>query len=227
MADKARMESMLFSYETTNRTDYRPYELRASEVTRYVEKPKKKRPPYVKSVKGIQTMTPWQCDVPFYLLHKPKEIIRTNPYEIQRRFEKPKDTDREVVQKSRPRLVMTPSVSMDDIEDPEARQILCDDMYTSTATAGMREAVKPYYKVEAPFPGLPAKANPVVLPKYSPPVVPPEWRMDSVSWDSRQLRCFCDPTKEFWLSYPLFKCRACEESAIVEAHRKAKRLAKH
>ncbi|XP_053612419.1 uncharacterized protein LOC128676341 [Plodia interpunctella] len=221
MTEQARMESMLFSYGTTNRTDYRGYKIEAPVFTKYEEKPKldQRQPP---EVKDIHTLTPWQCAVPFYLLHKPKEIVRTNPYQVQPKFEKPIDKDRARVQQTRPRLVMTPAVSMDDIADAAAREILCEDMYTSTAAAGMKEAVRPYFRVAAPFPGHSAKANPVVLPKYAPPTVSEEWRMDSVEWDNRQHRCYCDSTKEFWLSYPLFKCRACKESAIVDASRKAK-----
>lgn len=69
--------------------------------------------------------------------------------------------------KTRPRLVMTPAVSMDDIENPKAREILCNDMYTSDMTRGMREAVSEYFTVKAPLPGLPAPANPVSWVRYS------------------------------------------------------------
>lgn len=52
-------------------------------------------------------------------------------------------------------------MSMDDIADERARQILCTDMYTSDMSRGMREAVKPYKNVCAPLPGRPAPSNPV------------------------------------------------------------------
>lgn len=71
------------------------------------------------------------------------------------------DLHREQAQKTRPRLVMSPAVSMDDIDNPKTRELLCDDMYTSDMTRGLREAVFPCFSVRAPLPGLPAPSNPV------------------------------------------------------------------
>lgn len=62
---------------------------------------------------------------------------------------------------------MTPAVSMDDIEDPKTRNLLIEDMYTSDMTRGLREAIRPYFKVQAPLPGQPANANPVSIFKSS------------------------------------------------------------
>lgn len=56
---------------------------------------------------------------------------------------------------------MTPAVSMDDIEDPKAREILVKDMYTSDMTRGMREGIRPYFKVVAPLPERHTESNPV------------------------------------------------------------------
>ncbi|CAH2234694.1 jg4681, partial [Pararge aegeria aegeria] len=112
------------------------------------------------------------------------------------------EASREKVQKTRPRLVMTPAVSMDDIDEPATRRILCGETYCSAASRAMREtaALRPARaNVKAPLPGLPAPANPITLPKLQPPFVSPEWRMETASWDARQLRAHCDHTKSFWL----------------------------
>ncbi|KAL0894446.1 hypothetical protein ABMA27_013046 [Loxostege sticticalis] len=140
-----------------------------------------------------------------------------------------KDEEREQAQKTRPRLVMTPAVSMDDIDDPQARLILCQDMYISDMAKGLKEAVgaiKPYKNVQAPFAKHPAPANPITLRKLQPYYVSPEWRMETVQWDNRQLRAYCDGTKEFWLKFPLPKCKACDETAVVTAHRAMRRQKK-
>lgn len=71
------------------------------------------------------------------------------------------------IQKTRPRLVMTPAVSKDDIEDPKAREILCEDMYTTDMAKALKEAVSPYFSVRAPFPGLPAPSKPVGIILFS------------------------------------------------------------
>ncbi|XP_045459253.1 uncharacterized protein LOC123669706 [Melitaea cinxia] len=211
LQETKKIESILFNYETTYNTDFRFGEIREYPKTVYVPKPSvgdRGKPAY----RNVHTLTEWKGDLPpFSLLHRPKDVVRTNPNNVQQHFEKPKDIDREHAQKTRPRLVMTPAVSMDDIADERARQILCTDMYTSDMSRGMREAVKPYKNVCAPLPGRPAPSNPMALPKLQPPYVSPEWRMDSVSWDSKQLRAYCDPTKEFWLARDASRRKAHNE----------------
>ncbi|XP_047545213.1 uncharacterized protein LOC125077336 [Vanessa atalanta] len=204
LQETKKIESMLFNYETTYRSDFRFGEIREYPKTTYIPKSTHKKrgePPY----RNIHTLNEWRANIipPFNLLHVPKDIVRTNPNNVPQPFEKPIDLEREHAQKTRPRLVMTPAVSMDDIEDERARKILCTDMYTSDMSRGMREASVPYKNVKAPLPGRPAPSNSVGLPMLQPPYVSPEWRMDSITWDSKQHRGYCDPTKEFWLrQYP-------------------------
>ncbi|VVC93186.1 unnamed protein product [Leptidea sinapis] len=217
---RKRYESLLFQYETTNKTDFRYGAIK--EYPKTVYKPRashsvRGRPLY----KHIHTMAEWKGARPsFDLMITPKEIVRTNPKVVQKPFSKPIDEEREEVQKSRPRLVMTPAVSMDDIDDPQARNILCGDMYKSQ----MRREYVPLnvasQDIKAPLPGLPAPANPITLPKLQPPLVSPEWRMESVSWDQKQLRTYSDHTRDFWLGQKVPRCRACEETAIIDKHRK-------
>ncbi|KOB76947.1 Uncharacterized protein OBRU01_04875 [Operophtera brumata] len=107
-------------------------------------------------------MSDWKAAaIPFDLLLKPKDILRTDPKSVQKRYEKPIDAGRDEAQKTRPRLILTPAVSMDDVMDERARNILCEDMYTSSTMRAMREAVSPYFSVKAPLPGRFTNANPV------------------------------------------------------------------
>ncbi|KAF9411063.1 hypothetical protein HW555_010046 [Spodoptera exigua] len=217
---ETRLEDMLFDYQTTYKTDYRHGQIRAPVFTKYEEKPKclSIRPP---PLKDVHTLTPWKtAPVPFSLWHKPHPILRKDPNKVQEPYVKQPDTELAQVIKTRPRIVMTPAVSVDDIECAESRAILCDAMYTSTAARMNREAVPDYVNMKAPLSPLPAPANPVTLPRLRHPYVSPEWRMDTVSWDKQQLRSYCDPTKEFWLRHKLTPCSACKETEIMEAHRR-------
>ncbi|CAF4897261.1 unnamed protein product [Pieris macdunnoughi] len=216
---RKRINSLLYDERTTYRTDYQIVPFR--EYPKTVYQPKKSR--YVRgqpAYRNVHTLSEWKGPMPpFNALLKPKDILQTRPSVVQQPYEKPIDTDREMAQKIRPRLVMTPAVSMDDIADSRARDILCTDMYTSDMSRATKEAVAPYTNVRAPFPGLPAPANPIVLPKLQSPLVSPEWRMESVAWDGRQLRSYCDVSRDFWLSHALPRCRACDETKIVKDHR--------
>ncbi|XP_028165670.1 uncharacterized protein LOC114356614 [Ostrinia furnacalis] len=247
-AAERRYESMLFNYETTGRTDFRDGRIKPIITTEY--KPKstclRVRPP---PLKDIHALTDWRVpNVPFNLMHKPKDVVRTNPRVVQEPYVKtpldtaktyilcllrewfyfqhePEDEIREEVQRTRPRLVMTPAVSLDDIE-PVTRKMLVEDIYVTSVMQMMRESgVSEGSSLRAPLPKLPAPANPITLPKLMPQYVSPEWRMDSAAWDNRQLRTYCDPTKEFWLAFQS-KCDVCDETAEREAQRKMRRLAK-
>nr|XP_034833508.1 uncharacterized protein LOC117990129 [Maniola hyperantus] len=224
LQSQLRIESMLFQYETTYQTDYRHGEIREYPKTVFKIKPKpvQEHTSAYRNVNNLHTMTEWKGDVPsFSLTHAPKEIVRTNPHALMKQFKKEDDLEREMAQKTRPRLVMAPAVSIDDIADPTARSILCTDMYTSETRRGMREAVAALPpQVKAPLPELPTPANSMNLPKLQPPYVSPEWRMETISWDNKQLRAHCDPTREFWLAREPMMCRICDESALVDAYRK-------
>ncbi|CAH0726300.1 unnamed protein product, partial [Brenthis ino] len=224
-----RYERMLFNYETSNRTEYRDGEIRPIVKTVYQQKPScyRIRPP---ALKDIHTLSEWKTpNVPFDLLLKPKDVVRTNPWKVQQRYEKSPDLGWEHAKNTRPRLVMTPAVSMDDIDVPESRKLLIQDIYSSTAQRAMRDGIQDSFStnIRAPFPGRPAPANPIKLEKLRAPYVSPEWRMDSVSWDGRQLRSYCDPRREFYLARTT-KCSACDVTATLEARKKlAKRIKTH
>ncbi|XP_052747135.1 uncharacterized protein LOC112048902 [Bicyclus anynana] len=136
--------------------------------------------------------------------------------------EKDTDSEKEEVRKTRPRLVMTPAVCMDDIEDPRTRQILCTETYTSVTGRLMRETLPSRVNVKAPLPAIPllGDADPFALPKMRPPLVSREWRMETLSWDRWQLRLDYDQTKEFWLGREPTKCIKCDEAALIRTQRK-------
>ncbi|XP_063359112.1 uncharacterized protein LOC134648520 [Cydia amplana] len=214
-------ESMLFNYGTVQRTDYREHEIKPPVPTLFKEKPQKYKVE-CKGIKDTQTMCE-RLPIPFDLFIRPKEIIRSDPRVVQKTFLKPEDLGREEAQRTRPRLVMTPAVSMDDIANKQVRDLLIKDIYKSTVRVATEEGVSltNYKTVRAPFPGLPAPANPIALPKLNAQYVSPEWRMDSVSWDNRQLRAYCDPTKKFWLERTP-KCSVCDATAARTAQQKMK-----
>lgn len=83
---KNRMESMLFDYETTNRTDFRTGPIKPPVFTVYKEKSQclRLRPP---PLKDIHTMCTWKAGgIPFNLLHKPRPHIDTDPTKVQKPY---------------------------------------------------------------------------------------------------------------------------------------------
>lgn len=83
MEKKIKNEPMLFNYETTYKNDFRFAEIRDSPKIIYNVKKLEKIRDKVE-YKNIHTLTQWQREVPpFSLLHKPKDIVRTNPNDVQ------------------------------------------------------------------------------------------------------------------------------------------------
>ncbi|CAK1603531.1 unnamed protein product [Parnassius mnemosyne] len=198
-AQKQHIQSMIFDYATTTNTDFRKHHIRPTVKSNYKDKNlsrKKRKSP----VKYVHTMTDWKnVSMPFDLWIEQKQIVRTNPHHVQEPYEKPPDLEIDKIRMTRPRLVMTPAVSIDDVEDLEKRKLLLQDMYTTNVTKefGMKCALS---TVRSPLRGKYAPANPIPLPKLTPPYVSPEWRMQSTSWDRQQTRAYCDATRVFWLN---------------------------
>ncbi|XP_030037634.1 uncharacterized protein LOC115453129 isoform X1 [Manduca sexta] len=219
---KERFEPMLFNYETTNRTDLKDGEIKPIIRTKYKSKPVCVgiRPP---PLKYIHTFTNWKKpSVPIDLYLKPKEIVRTNPHHIQEKYECLPDLEKDQVRKTRPRLVMTPAISLDDIDDDGVRNMLLNEVYDTTAKRSMRQGVELHSGgLDAPRPKIPAPPDPISIPKFQVPYVSPEWRIDSVTWDGRQLRTYTDPTKEFWLARQS-TCEECKRTAARNAYKKMK-----
>ncbi|XP_026745546.1 uncharacterized protein LOC113506903 isoform X4 [Trichoplusia ni] len=215
-------EKMLFNYETTYRTDFRDGKLESSVKTIFIPKVKKPRNEPI-PLKDIQALFPLRDPhVPFNLFHQPTPIIRTTPLVMQKRYEKPVDDMRLEVQKTRPKVVMAPALSMDQVEEP-TRQTIVDFVYKSTVRKALDEAVELIHKekkLRAPLVDKYAPARPVTIRSSKLPYVSPEWRMPSASWDKKQIRTYTQPTRTFWLSRELERCVPCEQTAAVLAHRK-------
>ncbi|CAK1549617.1 unnamed protein product [Leptosia nina] len=209
MPDVKHYDNMLFNYETTNRTDFQDPTLLDCPRTVYKGRGSRRKHPY-KPLKDFNTVTDLKSrNLPTELYVKPKEIVKTDPHSIQEPHKNVPDEGLAHAQATRPRLVMTPALSMDDIEDPSIRGLLLTDVYKTTLNAMQDEILSSPASYRAPLNGKYSLANPITLHKLQPPMVPAEWRMDSVFWESRQLRGHCDPDKDFYLSKP-WKCDACD-----------------
>ncbi|CAK1603532.1 unnamed protein product [Parnassius mnemosyne] len=157
------IEAMLFDGGTTNRIDFRNVKIRETAIVN------KEKPNYVRlkartsPLKNVHTLTDWKGGaVPFSLAHFRKDIIRTCPNIT---LEEPVQDNRsnkeeEQVRWTRPRVVMTPAVSIDDVADQHVRQILLDDVYTSTTRRTYKESKTSCHNVKAPLPLRLAPTNP-------------------------------------------------------------------
>ncbi|XP_053612616.1 uncharacterized protein LOC128676420 isoform X2 [Plodia interpunctella] len=106
--------------------------------------------------------------------------------------------EREEAKRTRPRVIMTPGVIIDDT-DEKTYNLLVKDKYMSTAMKDYHAHPEIGCPVVSPLVPVPAPPLPIKIKKYNPYyLVSPEWRMDSVTWDTRQDRSCCHPTKEFW-----------------------------
>ncbi|XP_037866700.1 uncharacterized protein LOC101737591 isoform X2 [Bombyx mori] len=254
--NNSRIESLLFDYKTSSLRDYNNGQILPITATKYIDKEVCLRIPPA-PLKYIHTLSHWKPDgrVSVDLFVRPKDVVRTNPRDVQQRYERPKDIEHKNILKSRPRLVMTPAVCMDDIQ-LEKREKFIEDFYSTTKNVTM--SVPPSNNIKASFPGTPAPANPVkenvyelcthlrnitiqlsfecdeihnkynttritliTIPNIRAPYVSPEWRMESVSWDGRQLRAFAEPNKEFWLAKTP-QCQVCDETAARLANKKTR-----
>ncbi|XP_021205690.1 uncharacterized protein LOC101737591 isoform X4 [Bombyx mori] len=217
--NNSRIESLLFDYKTSSLRDYNNGQILPITATKYIDKEVCLRIPPA-PLKYIHTLSHWKPDgrVSVDLFVRPKDVVRTNPRDVQQRYERPKDIEHKNILKSRPRLVMTPAVCMDDIQ-LEKREKFIEDFYSTTKNVTM--SVPPSNNIKASFPGTPAPANPITIPNIRAPYVSPEWRMESVSWDGRQLRAFAEPNKEFWLAKTP-QCQVCDETAARLANKKTR-----
>ncbi|GBP32121.1 hypothetical protein EVAR_80887_1 [Eumeta japonica] len=82
---KYRYQSLFFDHKSTQRTDYQLLPLTPPTPTLYQHKSHKLRPPYP-GLKNQHTFDVYDGLIPFSLLHKPKDIVRTNPLDCQQKF---------------------------------------------------------------------------------------------------------------------------------------------
>ncbi|KAB0797504.1 hypothetical protein PPYR_08497 [Photinus pyralis] len=210
-----RIKLNIFQGQTTFQNDYRRFTPDSRE--KYVWPKARSEPPPKKSAEFIrkdpETFVEWNKDVyiPFNLLMKPRPIIDTTPYAtIPRLKDQAKDAEKSDVMKSRPRLYMTPAVSMDDVPDPEMRKLICDYMYTTDFRRAEKEAAMGENTREIATSTLDVGLDPVKLRTELYPPLPLGWREKGRAWDSRQMRALVDPTETFWFKRgSRVKCGAC------------------
>lgn len=147
--------------------------------------------------------------VPFDVLWTPKEIIKTQP---KIRFEKVKsrlDEQTEEIIKTRPRVYMAPACSFDDVPDPNMRQLLINQTYTTEWRKAEKEATANFKPVEPHIFEIGQRDNvKLETDVYKP--LNENFIGRSKQWDENQLRGYCDPTTEFWLTKdPPVVCGAC------------------
>ncbi|XP_047507372.1 uncharacterized protein LOC125051210 [Pieris napi] len=222
MPDVRFYDNMLFNYETTNRTYFQPEIINYYPPTLYQEKVSRPRPAY-KPLKNIHTLTEFKKhDLPTELFANQKQIIRKDAHKVHSAgIENPVEEGKNHVQATRPRLVMPPALSLDDIKDSSIRELLIKDIYQSSVNVMQTDVSTATGGCRAPLDGKYSPANPMAFAKLQMPVVPPEWRMDSVTWDNRQVRGHCNPDKSFYLSQPL-RCEVCISTSERKAQKKTK-----
>ncbi|KAF7274233.1 hypothetical protein GWI33_013094 [Rhynchophorus ferrugineus] len=202
-----------FKEKTTYLNDYKNYsdlnQTHKSTVTgrevKHVKLPPKK------VFEDHETFSKWKegVHIPFDLLLEPKPILQMDP---RKPFEKlaplPED-DKNAAIKTRPRIYMTPACSIDDIPDPDMRDLLCQFMYTTEWRKAEIEGASGF-KIRPPKISEIHRSDKVTLQTdlYKP--LEERFIKRSKNWDDRQSRDLSDPTREFWLRKdPPVLCGAC------------------
>ncbi|GLV41464.1 hypothetical protein CBL_06694 [Carabus blaptoides fortunei] len=103
--------------------------------------------------------------------------------------------------KTRPRVIMAPAISMDDITDAEVRDQLCKYIYTTESVSASAEVkFKPRMRV-IPNTTLEHSADPVRDTPSIYHALPAGWKTKGKQWERHQRTALVDPTREFWLNY--------------------------
>ncbi|CAH2002618.1 unnamed protein product [Acanthoscelides obtectus] len=205
----------VFKDLTTYTNDYKKYKNYQRDLYRgqkfKLEKPIRSQPKPAYS--DHESFDRWKDDayVPSTLFIEPKPIIRTSP---QDRFVK---LDPSVVEdhgklesiKTRPRVYMTPAVSMDDIPDPEMRKLLINRMYTTEWRNAVKEATLTWKKIIPEISTIETTDTVALkVDQYLP--IGEQYRDRAKAWDDEQMRGYSDPTRDFWIHKdPPVVCGAC------------------
>lgn len=195
-----------FSQPTTYLNDYRLYAPQKIIKHKWpkdtIEKPTK--PPAEFHETDIETFYPFKKElhVPFNLLWHPRPILETDPKRPYPKDLKPReDVDREEVIKTRPRLYMSPAVSLDDVEEKEMREMLCKGVYQTELRRAEEEVWKYLQKSKRDVFETVLDADHGIEYDFDPyPPLPEAWRKAGIKWDNQQKRALVDPTKQFWLN---------------------------
>lgn len=213
----SRIKWDVFQEKSTYLNDYQwatPDERKIYKWENDRNEPPQKPPPELQLC-DHETFLPWRkgVHVPFNLLWNPVPITGTNPKEkILFPENQLADPGKEEAIKTRPRIYISPAVSIDDVPDPDMRDLLCQFMYTTEWKKATEEA-----KIKMPPKKTPERVSESMGDplKYEVEIVtslPEGWRQQGKGWDKSQERAMVDPTKQFWLhKEPPVKCGACED----------------
>ncbi|KAG5896056.1 hypothetical protein JTB14_011051 [Gonioctena quinquepunctata] len=194
--DEKIKTSDTFKASTTYRNDYKKY----CEYNRQFYNYEKQRqetpnpPPEPPGEVDHETFSKWQ------------EGILESHSENSKRFQ---IGGREEAIKTRPRVYMTPAVSMDDIPDPEMRKLLCEHMYTSEWRRAEKEATASFKKTIPQIGKIETRDTASLKHDIYKPIGE-KFRRAGKKWDDTQLRGYSDSTREFWIHKdPPVICGAC------------------
>ncbi|EFA03016.1 uncharacterized protein LOC103314913 [Tribolium castaneum] len=210
-----RIKLDIFRSKTTYQNDYKKFPLEPRKDTlncqaKFLDK--KDKPPSEYVPKDNETFAARRPDVyiPFNLLWRRKEITGTDPHVPFETPVIPENAAKENVIKTRPRVYMSPAVSIDDVSDPEMRNLLLAHMYTSEWTKAIQESsVKPTER-HIPNTTVEQAGDPVQLKVDLLPPLPDNFRKIGKNWENEQLKLTVDPNKMFWEHKdPPVKCGAC------------------
>ncbi|CAH1179464.1 unnamed protein product [Phaedon cochleariae] len=162
-------------------------------------------------IEDHETFAKWQKDVhiPFDLLLQPKPILQTDPRNHFEVLEPLPTRGRDEAIKTRPRVYMTPAVSIDDVPDPNMRKLLCDFTYTTEWRKAEKEGTVRFQK-HIPEIGKIETSDTVSLKTDIHKPLGKKFKSMGKSWEDQQLRGDSDPTREFWIHKdPPVVCGAC------------------
>ncbi|KAJ8916162.1 hypothetical protein NQ315_016301 [Exocentrus adspersus] len=207
----------IFCFPTTYQNDYRPYCTHKKDIRKRLsersEPPKKPNP--LAGIDDHESFTTWKpgVHIPFDLLLQPKPIIGTDPYKSFQKLAPIPNNKKEEAMQTRPRVYMTPAASLDDVDDLEMRELLCNYMYTTEWKAAEKEAVGSVKNHKTKISSKKREittSDPVKLQVdlYKP--IEESFQQRGKTWDDPQLRALTDPTTDFWVHKdPPVLCGAC------------------
>ncbi|GJQ85616.1 hypothetical protein Trydic_g20166 [Trypoxylus dichotomus] len=203
--DRLKLDN--FQEPTTYANDYRPYSPRDKRKYKWpkdkIEKPQKTPPEYFQL--DIETFYPFKKEfpVPFNRLWRPRPILETDPTRpYPKHLQDEDDVGKEEAIKTRPRLYMSPAISIDDVPEKEMREMICKNVYQTEWSRAAEEVWKYLKKTKRDvFDSVRDADHGVDFTFDLYPPVPEKWRNYDMRWDERQPRALVEPTKEFWLNY--------------------------
>ncbi|KAK9732141.1 hypothetical protein QE152_g13002 [Popillia japonica] len=198
-----------FQEPTTYANDYRPYQPVVGRRYRWAkateEKAAKVPPTFYEE--DIETFYPFKKEhhVPFNLLWRPRPIVETNPNTAYpKHLKKEEDLGKDEAIKTRPRLYISPAISMDDIPEREMREMICKGVYQTDWRRAEEEVWKYLKKSKREvFDSIKDADRGIEYTCDLYPPIPEKWRNYATKWDHKQIRASVDPTKQFWLNQKL------------------------